>query len=207
MNVRHNKKLVGIALVVLGVLFLFVSNGILVGWDDVWPLFLIVGGMLFLKVFIARPSAELLFGGLTALLLGVFLFLFTAGFVGWDKMETMWPSIPLIAGVGLAAASTQRDSGSGTLLTGLGVIVFSIVAFMYEGGAINQRVAGPIVRFWPLVLVIAGALMYRRSVAEKLAENPAEVIPDPLAAVPMPADPKVDAPAEPESPGKSDSSN
>lgn len=167
-----NPKVTGMLLLVLGVLFLFVSNGILVGWNDVWPLLLIIGGTLFMRVYRRKPSPELMFSGVTSILLGIVLFLFTAGFVGWEAMDKMWPAVPLAAGIGLVASSLAREQGAGTMMIGLGVIVFCILALIYEAGKINPRVAGPIVRFWPLVLIIAGGILYRRGMTEDRPADP-----------------------------------
>lgn len=158
---KRRRKIVGIGLIVVGILFLLVANDLLFGWGDVWPLFAVIAGILFFRVYAVNKSSEMLFGGITSFFLGVFLFFFSSGALPWSRMETLWPFIPLIAGVALLAVSMTRRHGTGSLVAGVGILLFAVLGFLYNTGVIDERVASPFVRFWPLVLVVAGIILIK----------------------------------------------
>jgi GAF domain-containing protein len=158
---ERSKRTLAITLIVLGVLFLLVSNHIVLGWEHVWPMFLVFGGLLLLRLFRGRRTPELLFGGMTSVLLGVFLLLFTVGAFSWQQMETLWPAIPLVAGAGLLAVSTVSREGGFMVILGSATVLFAAVSFLITSGVVESRVTEPFMRFWPLALVLAGVVILK----------------------------------------------
>ena len=157
-------RAIAIALIALGVLFLMVSNGILLGWVHIWPIFPIGAGMLFLRAWSyrgRRADKWYLFTGSTLSLLGLFLLLFSTGILDWAQMDKLWPVFPLIAGVGFLAESAVSPNGTPSLITGSAIIIFTLVAFFVETEFVNPRVASPFVRFWPLFLILAGVVLWK----------------------------------------------
>ena len=150
----------GAGLIVIGALFLLVSNNIWLGWGNVWPLFPILAGMLFLRVYAGSKSPEMLFGGVATLLMGVFLLLFSLNIFPWSRMDVLWPVIPGIAGAALLGVAAHQR-GTGSLMTGVIVILFAFLGLLHVTGVIDQRVIAPFVRLWPLVLVAAGIVLLR----------------------------------------------
>lgn len=163
----RKRKLTGIGLIVIGVLFLMVSNNILLRWANVWPFFPILGGILFSRVYVRNRAPEMLFGAIVSLLMGIFLLFFSLGIVAWSRMESFWPVIPAIAGLGLLAVSSAHRQGTPTLIMGVVVVLFAFLGFLREGGVINERVVSPFFRLWPLVLVAAGITMLRTRAKEE----------------------------------------
>ena len=163
----------GIGLITVGTLFLLVSNHILLGWEHVWPLFPLVGGIFFLRVFRKRRTAELLFAGVSSVLLGAFLFMFSTGMLDWDRMAVLWPAIPLIAGLSMVVTSIMTHTGGPTLVVGSTTVLFAALMFFLESDAVSTRVAEPVIRFWPLVLILAGIIIFRmRPKEEQVEEDP-----------------------------------
>jgi len=160
MRPDRKRKLTGAGLIVIGALFLLVSNNIWLGWGNVWPLFPILAGMLFLRVYAGSKSPEMLFGGVATLLMGVFLLLFSLNIFPWSRMDVLWPVIPGIAGAALLGVAAQQR-GTGSLMTGVIVILFAFLGLLHVTGVIDQRVIAPFVRLWPLVLVAAGIVLLR----------------------------------------------
>jgi len=158
---ERGKRTLAITLIVLGVLFLFVSNHVVVGWEHVWPVFLVFGGLLLLRLFRARRTPELLFGGLTSALLGIFLLMFTLGIFDWLQMEALWPVIPLVAGAGLLAVSGVSREGGFMVILGSATVLFAAVSFLITSGVVESRVTEPFMRFWPLALVLAGVVILK----------------------------------------------
>ena len=166
----RKRQLTGVGLIVIGVLFLLVSNSIWLGWANVWPLFPILAGMLFLRVYTRGRTPEMLFGGIATMLMGVFLLFFSLNIFPWSRMDTLWPVIPAIGGTALLAVAAAHFHGTGSLITGAVFILFAFLGILHEAGVINERVIAPFVRLWPLVLVVAGVTLLRTKPASEDAD-------------------------------------
>jgi GAF domain-containing protein len=167
MSDDRRRKLVGISLITVGALFLMVSNGILLGWEHVWPLFPIAAGIMFLRNYARRPAPWLVFTGLTTALCGLFFFCFSTGIFSWPQLATMWPMFPLIVGLSFVGEALVNRDNSPLVIIGSTIILFSAVAFLLESGSVTSRVAAPFIRFWPLALVLAGVVLLKTSPKKK----------------------------------------
>lgn len=164
MSANRNQKALGVFLIVLGVLFLLVSNRLLwFGWDVLWPTFPLLVGLFLLRVFANRRKPRQLFWGALLAQFGVFFFLFSTHILAWEAMSTLWPAFPLMVGLSLIALSGVGEQAPSSLVVGLAFVVFAIVSFFAESGAIHSRLSEPLVRIWPLVLVGAGILIFLRA--------------------------------------------
>jgi GAF domain-containing protein len=167
MGNRRNRMLVGAWLVVWGLLLLLVSNHVVLGWDNLWPCILIVSGVVMLRVFQRRLNYGVVFAAAWSILLGAFLLAFSSGLLEWGRMRTLWPVIPFIIGTSfIVAAASIRNTNGGSVIGAL-VILMSAASLLYETGTISERVAAPFLRFWPLVLVLAGFVLMRRDAASR----------------------------------------
>lgn len=158
---ERKRKLTGIGLIVVGALFLFVTNGILIGWRHIWPLFPVAGGVLLLRSWTNRHEANHLFAGLVSVILGAFLLLFSVGILEWTQMARLWPTIPIVVGGSMLAGNMARDD-RGSMMLEIGLVLFGVIAFLFTTEKISPRVAGPFIRFWPLVLIVAGVVILKR---------------------------------------------
>jgi len=162
--------LVGTWLVVWGILLLLVSNHVLLGWRHLWPCILVVSGVVMLRVLQSRLSFGVIFAATWMILLGLFLMTFSFEVVNWGRMRSLWPIIPTIIGVSFIVAGAKRPPTSAGVVVGSMVILMGTASFLYETGTISERVAKPFLRFWPLVLVMAGfVLMKRQTRAREVA--------------------------------------
>ena len=91
----------GFLLLCIGVLLILSNFGIIeIVWEDLWPLFLLIPGILFeLSYFIYRKDAGLLVPGGILITYGL-LFLVNVIY-GWSLMEYLWPIFPLGVAIGL----------------------------------------------------------------------------------------------------------
>jgi GAF domain-containing protein len=159
---QRNRLLIGSWLVVWGILLLLVSNRVLLGWEHIWPCILVVSGVVMLRVFQDRLNFGVVFAATWAILLGAFLTAFSLGLIEWGRMGALWPAIPLVIGVACFVAGKTAASNAGIVVGAL-VILMSAASFLYKTGVISDRVAAPFIRFWPLVLVLAGFVLMKRS--------------------------------------------
>lgn len=164
MPAQRKRTITGVGLIVVGVMFLLVTNGVLIGWRHIWPLFPVAAGVLMLRSSRASENPYQLAGGLVAVILGAFLLLFSVGILDWAVMETLWPVIPVVAGGSLLAGRLAgRTAGRerGSIVLEIGMIVFGALAFFFTTEAVSPRVAAPFVRFWPVVLILAGVAVLK----------------------------------------------
>jgi len=93
--------LFGLFLLCIGVLLILANFGVIeIVWDNLWPLFLLITGILFeLSYFIYRKDAGLLVPGGILITYGL---LFSVNVMyGWHLMEDLWPIFPLGVAIGL----------------------------------------------------------------------------------------------------------
>ena len=93
--------LFGLFLLFIGVLLILASFGVIeIVWDNLWPLFILIPGIVFeLSYFIYRKDAGLLVPGGILITYGL-LFLVNVNY-GWHLMDNLWPIFPLGVAIGL----------------------------------------------------------------------------------------------------------
>ncbi len=93
--------IVGLFLLFIGVLLILSNFGVIkIIWENLWPLFLLVPGIVFeLSYFIYRKDAGFLVPGGMLITYGL-LFLVNVIY-GWHLMEDLWPIFPLGVAIGL----------------------------------------------------------------------------------------------------------
>jgi hypothetical protein len=146
---------VGLVLIGLGIAFLLARW---VGWDRIWPLFPVFGGLAFFGAYIGggRKDGGLAFVGTAAVLVGFFFFGFGLGFWAWEQMAQLWPVFILIAGISFLVLFLAEGRGRDTGVLSVGCVA-TIVGV--AGLAITLGfVAGDVVKYWPLLVVLAGVV-------------------------------------------------
>jgi len=169
---EQHKKALGVVLILIGLLFLFVSNHLILGWEHVWPLFPLLGGIFFLKLHTVRKNGEIIFAGVSLFLVGVFFLLFTFNILEWNRMHALWPTLPLIAGIAFLALASTREHPTGSLIVGIAAVLFALVSYLHAGGVISERVAEPFVRLWPLILVVTGLVVFLKAREQENGADP-----------------------------------
>jgi len=93
--------LFGLLLLCIGVMLILSNFGVIeIVWENLWPLFLLIPGIVFeLSYFIYRKDAGLLVPGGILITYGL-LFLVSVIY-GWRLMEYLWPIFPLGVAIGL----------------------------------------------------------------------------------------------------------
>jgi hypothetical protein len=154
----------GLIMIAVGSWFLLRRLGFrLPGMGQLWPIFPALVG---LSIFVGwlftpdkRASHGMMIPATINLLVGVFFFLFTLGFVPWSAMGYLWPVFPLIVGIAFFVAwvfSLFRDWG---LLVPAGVTAtVGIVGLGFTLSAQSGLFAW-VVRLWPLALIALGVLI------------------------------------------------
>jgi hypothetical protein len=175
MRTDRGKEAFGFSLVALGALFLLVNIGVLpFGWREIWPVFPFLAGVALFKVYAGRRGSGDLFAALTLTQVGAFFFVFSTGLATWPSLDELWPFFLLIPGIAfIAVAGTGRRPVS-ALVAGLVGVALSVVGFWVAVEDDGPRALGPILRYWPLSLVVAGGLILvraRRGVAPEASRG------------------------------------
>lgn len=161
-QVTRGATLAGGILIVLGVVFLLVTQGAInLNMGMLWPVFPILAGAFVLyRAFAASdPFARsgLVLGGTIPLLVGFFFFTITLGIFQWNDMGMLWPMFPLIVGVAFVAAYLASSREQVAFLIPASILIIVAVTFftiLQVGGSYSA-----IGKMWPLFLVMAGVIL------------------------------------------------
>ena len=144
---RRDNLFVGAALILFGIIFLLSNFDIIdISIQKLWPLFILVPGVLFeLAFFMNRKEPGLLVPAGIFITTGI-VFIITVTF-GWNIMAYLWPLFPFGVAVGLF--QLYLFGGKETeLLIPVGIIGgFSLVALTFT------------LDFWSMDLIISGILI------------------------------------------------
>lgn len=143
-------------LILVGILF-FLGNYIDFYWEEVWPLWMIFGGLVFLGLYLANrrnygflmPAAVLLSQGA--------LFQFCAWDNRWYYMGELWPVFILGPGLGFLLMYFFGKRETGFVIPAFILIGLSLIFFVTLGPFRAYS------DFWPVLLILAGLfLVFRR---------------------------------------------
>lgn len=152
---NHQGKVFGYSLVIIGLLFLLNSFDI---WEFHWSQIMIVIGVFFYAGACAGSDKGPVFPGTIVLLIGLFYQLREFRILN-DSMEYMWPVFLLIAGAAFLLLYIFRPTDWGLMIPGGILIVLGLLFFAYNYEVIDLDPGRLISRYWPLILVVAGAKM------------------------------------------------
>jgi hypothetical protein len=163
MGRQPGSLIAGLGLIVIGGWIIAIRFGIrLAGIRYMWPAIIAILGLAcFVQyIFEKRKHGGLIFFGMSGLLIGGFLNLFTlrVGGLTWSDMTRFWPVIPLCLGVALLTLYLVEGMRQQSLLApiyvfgGIGLFALPLTLRMVQGPVFDQ-----IVKFW-WVLIILGLL-------------------------------------------------
>jgi len=154
--------IIGLALIILGALFLSDNFGYLdLDFGKIWPLIIVVaGGGFWIGYFQNRKNYGLLMPGTILIVYGL-IFWYCAQ-EGWYNMQYLWPGFMIGPGVGFFMLYLLGDKEKGLLipaaiLTGMGLIfLFSLTDFA---------------QFWPIILIVVGIYLIYKHYRSRKSEN------------------------------------
>lgn len=162
---RWTAIITGLVLIALGVWFLLENLGIVtIDLGRIWPIFPTLFGAAILALGIStrrnRANAEgEIMVGVWALLLGLFFFLFSTGTVSWAEMARLWPTFPLIVGLGFLIsflAGGRRDWG--LIILGAIATLIGVVGYLFTFGLFGPAFAATVLPYVVPTLLILGGI-------------------------------------------------
>lgn len=138
--------------------------------EQLWPILLIAGGITLLVSYFRQKGRDhpRVFWGVFLTLSGLFLSLVSLTDQNYAVLATWWPAFVLIAGIAfltLWLAEGIREWGT---------LLLALVSLIFGGTylAVNLQILGPntaaeIRRLWPVLLILAGLILFIRGVLGK----------------------------------------
>jgi cell wall-active antibiotic response 4TMS protein YvqF len=159
MRNRRGALIPGLLLIALGAWLLAGTLGVrLPSFETLWPVALIVFGLAFLVQFFAggRQGDGLVFTGVAAALLGGFFLAITLGLLKWSDAGRLWPAYVLIGGLAFLAQWLARPKERGLLVPAVLALAVGGATLALTLGLVRAEVADPVIRLWPLALILLG---------------------------------------------------
>jgi len=158
--------LLALLLIVLGSILLLSELGVGVpGWDRVWPVLPLAGGLALLVWHAVDPESDpdQVFFGTAAALVGVVFLFITMGPLTYQNLGSWWPVFVLIGGVAFLAqwaAAGFRDWDA--LFLALVALCIGGVALAITFELLGPETRETLPKLWPAVLILAGLIALLR---------------------------------------------
>ncbi len=150
----------GSVLLLIGTLLLLKTTGHIPSFGSLWPVLLILIGLLFLFYSgTGVKSQRYVFLGMILLLIGVFYLLLNTVISVMD-MKKLWPVFMTIIGVSMIPYGLAK-SGHGRIVLivpGGFLTALSLVFLVFSLGMTDVRFSLFVIRWWPCILIVFGIL-------------------------------------------------
>jgi hypothetical protein len=166
MKSKRGSIIGGIILILIGAWLLAQQLGANVpSLGQLWPGFIILGGLISLISFVSDRKSDQLFFGIAGILTGGFFFLFTLGRLSWQEdMGRYWPVFVLIFSVASLAQWIAAPSQRGYLVQAALGLFIGLFFLAYNFNLFNRALTQQILQFWPVLLILAGLIALVRTI-------------------------------------------
>lgn len=168
----QRRVIFGAALILFGVMLLLVTTGLFAPGPLVFPVMLVLTGILLLHHGFRSSHEISVFVGTFLLLTGVFLVL-RESVLTRREMRSLWPIFMSVGGVSLITYGLRkgRQYRLSMVLPGAVVFLLSLVFLLFSIGVIEQSLASITVRWWPVLFVFLGLVVLLAGRRERSEPN------------------------------------
>lgn len=169
MKNNRGSIIAGIILIVIGGWLLLQQFAVNVpGLKELWPGFVIFGGLAFLISFVRDRKPDQMFWGVAGILVGGFFFLFTLGQLSWQEdMRRVWPVFLIIFSLASVAQWITIPSRRDYLIQAALGLFIGLFFLAYNLDLFNRALTQQILQFWPVLLILAGLLTLVRTIRRR----------------------------------------
>ena len=160
-----------VMLILLGAFLLLNELGVAVpGWDVIWPVFPLAGGLALLGGYIFGENREpgRVFVGTAATLVALVFFFITLGPMEYADLGTWWPIFVAIGGIAfLAQWMAARFRYWGALFLGVAALVVGGAGLPIKMNLLGEKTAELLPSLWPVLIVLAGVMLLLRGLLSR----------------------------------------
>lgn len=150
----------GLILILVGVGFLAYQMFPNLFAGFAWPWLMVMLGAIFVLMALVTRTGGMIVPGVILLGLGgIFLYQTRTG--DWDSWAYLWTLMPGLAGLGLFLGSLIDREMRPARMVGLIMLAAGLMMLAIFGGFFG--LSPELLRFWPVVLIIAGAVVFFRA--------------------------------------------
>jgi hypothetical protein len=158
-------------LILLGAYLLLDELGVSVpGWDAIWPVFPLAGGLALLigHVLGWRRDPGRVFVGTAATLVGAAFFFITLGPLEYADLGNWWPVFIMIGGIAfLAQWAAARFQDWSALFLGAVALIAGGAGLIATLELFGPETSQTLPRLWPILLVVLGLVMLLRGLLRR----------------------------------------
>jgi uncharacterized membrane protein HdeD (DUF308 family) len=156
MSEKKASTIPGIVLILIGLVILLNRFDIVDWyWQDIYPIGLIILGLLFFYSVIFRKNTNAVFGGTVCLLLGIFFFLRNYDLMPFYFWDEIWPVILIAFGIGFIVLYVFKPEDWGVLIPGSILLFIGLVALAHTMD-LYWRTEELVEHYWPVILIVIG---------------------------------------------------
>jgi len=157
MNPHKNSIWPGLILILIGALLLvhkLIPHSF--SWSEVYPLILIVIGVLIFVSVISKRNNGSVFFGTFLFLLGVFFLLRNYDIISYYYLREVWPIILIVLGLSFLSVFITKPGNSTVLILAFVFLFLGALFLLRRFHIIYWDVWDNIADYWPLILIIIG---------------------------------------------------
>lgn len=159
----YKRLVLGILLIVSGCLLLLMSLGYLYTLRHLWPLPLIIIGLIFLFRCVSDGiKGFYLIGGIFLTLLGIFFLLINTVFPP-GSLKMIWPTFMFITGVSILPfgiySKRPRRTKLALIIPAVAIICLSLLFLPFSLGLIQGSFISFALKWWPLLVIVSGLIL------------------------------------------------
>lgn len=162
MNKKRPSILPGVILIIIGAILLVNKlTPYTIGWDEIYPLLLIILALLIYKTVLMKRERGGIFLGTLLLLLGCYFLVRNYDIVPYEYAREVWPIILIILGLSFLSVFILYPKDWGLVIPG-GILVFiGTVIFLRRLDIVFFDLRELISDYWPIALIlIGGAIVF-----------------------------------------------
>lgn len=162
MSMQKPSLMPGIILIAIGaVLLINKLTPYSIGWDEIYPLILIILGLLIFKTVLKKRDKGGVFFGTLLFLLGVYFLVKNYDIIPYEYVREVFPIIMIILGLSFLTVFVFSPKDLGPIIPG-GILLFIGTVVLLQRLDLFYLDLGEIIsEYWPITLIlIGGAIIF-----------------------------------------------